>query len=62
MKKPERPAALRSLEELADLLEVMEAVVAARGYSWEQLMAVKDEKKAARGGFAEKLLLLEVSE
>jgi predicted house-cleaning noncanonical NTP pyrophosphatase (MazG superfamily) len=52
----------KSLEELADLLEVMEAVVAARGYSWEQLMAVKDEKKAARGGFAEKLLLLEVSE
>ena len=51
-----------SLEELADLLEVMEAVVTARGYSWEQLQTVKAEKKAARGGFAEKLLLLEVSE
>ena len=52
----------KSLEELADLLEVMEAVVTARGYSWEQLLAVKKEKKAARGGFEEKLLLLEVSE
>ena len=52
----------KSLEELADLLEVMEAVVTARGYSWEQLLTVKAEKKAARGGFEEKLLLLEVSE
>ena len=52
----------KSLEELADLLEVMEAVVVARGYSWEQLLRVKAEKKAARGGFEEKLLLLEVSE
>lgn len=52
----------KSLEELADLLEVMEAVVTARGYSWEQLQTVKAEKKAARGGFAEKLLLREVSE
>ena len=52
----------KSLEELADLLEVMEAVVVARGYTREQLKAVKAEKKAARGGFADKLLLLEVSE
>ncbi len=52
----------KSLEELADLLEVMEAVTKARGYSWEQLQAVKAEKKAARGGFEEKLLLLEVLE
>ena len=52
----------KSLEELADLLEVMEAVVTARGYTWDQLLSVKTEKKTARGGFAEKLLLLEVSE
>lgn len=52
----------KSLEELADLLEVMEAVVTARGYTWEELLAVKAEKKAARGGFEEKLLLLEVTE
>lgn len=52
----------KSLEELADLLEVMEAVVTARGYTWEELLAVKAEKKAARGGFEDKILLLEVSE
>ncbi len=52
----------KSLEELADLLEVIDAVIAARGYTWEELLAVKAEKKAARGGFEEKLLLLEVSE
>ena len=52
----------KSLEELADLLEVMEAVVAARGYTWNQLQAVKTEKKVARGGFADKILLLEVAE
>lgn len=52
----------KSLEELADLLEVMQAVVAARGYTWEQLLTVKEEKKTARGGFADKILLLEVSE
>ena len=51
----------KALEELADLLEVMEAVVTARGYTWEQLLAVKEEKKAARGGFEDRLLLLEVS-
>lgn len=52
----------KSLEELADLLEVMEAVVTARGYTWEQLQSVKETKKVARGGFQDKLLLLEVSE
>lgn len=52
----------KSLEELADLLEVMEAVTKARGYTWEQLLAIKEEKKSARGGFEDKLLLLEVSE
>ena len=33
----------KSLEELADLLEVMEAAVKARGYTWEELIAVRDE-------------------
>ena len=52
----------KALEELADLLEVMEAVVAARGYTWEQLQKIKAEKKAARGGFHDRILLLEVAE
>ena len=52
----------KSLEELADLLEVMEAVVSARGYTWEALMAVRDEKRQNRGGFQKRILLKEVIE
>lgn len=52
----------KSLEELADLLEVMEAVVKARGYTLEQLYAIRDEKKAKRGGFNDRILLCQVSE
>ena len=52
----------KSLEELADLLEVMQAVVEARGWSWEQLEQVRQEKAAQRGGFARKILLKEVIE
>lgn len=52
----------KSLEELADLLEVMEATVIARGYTWEQLLQVRDEKRDQRGGFANRILLQEVIE
>ena len=52
----------KSLEELSDLLEVMRAVVKARGWSWEQLEQVRQEKAAQRGGFEKKILLKEVSE
>lgn len=48
----------KSLEELADLLEVMEAVALARGSTWEQLMQIKGEKRAARGGFEDRILLI----
>ena len=52
----------KSLEELADLLEVMRVVVKARGWSWEQLEQVRQEKAARRGGFEKKILLKEVKE
>ncbi len=52
----------KSLEELADLLEVMRAVVKARGWTWEQLEQVRQEKAAKRGGFEQKILLKEVIE
>lgn len=48
----------KALEELADLLEVMEATVKARGYTWAQLLELKDAKKAARGGFEDRILLI----
>ena len=52
----------KSLEELADLLEVMQAVVQARGWTREELDQVRQEKAAERGGFEKKILLKEVIE
>ena len=46
----------KSLEELADLLEVMQAVVKARDWTVEELEQVRAEKAAKRGGFEKKLL------
>lgn len=52
----------KSLEELADLLEVMRAVVKARDWTWEQLEQIRQEKAAKRGSFGQKILLKEVIE
>ena len=52
----------KSLEELADLLEVIQAVVKARGWTVEELEQVRAEKATKRGGFEKKILLREVRE
>ena len=52
----------QDIEELADLLEVIRAVVIARGYSLEDLERVRTEKAAKRGGFEKRILLKEVTE
>lgn len=52
----------KSLEELADLLEVMRAVVKARGWTLEDLERARADKAARRGGFEKKILLKEVIE
>ena len=52
----------KSLEELADLLEVMGAVVKARGYTWDDLTCVRKEKRTQRGAFDQRILLKEVIE
>lgn len=52
----------KSLEELADLLEVVQAVVKARGYTLEELEQIRVEKAAKRGGFEKKLILKQVIE
>ena len=52
----------KSLEELADLLEVMGAVVRARGYTWDDLTRVRKEKREKRGGFDQRILLKDVFE
>lgn len=50
----------KSMEELADLLEVIRAVIAARGSSVEEVEAIRRNKAAKRGGFEKRVLLTEV--
>ncbi len=52
----------RSLEELADLAEVLYAVAEARGYSREALEQVRLDKAQKRGGFRQRILLESVEE
>ena len=52
----------KSLEELADLLEVIQTVVKARGWTVEDLERVRADKASKRGGFEKKILLKEVRE
>lgn len=46
-----------SLEELADLLEVLYAVTEARGYTREELERVRAAKAADHGAFRKRILL-----
>ena len=50
----------QSLEELADLLEVIYAATEARGFTREQLEQVRADKEEKRGVFRKRLLLREV--
>ena len=52
----------KSMEELADLLEVMRAVALARGSSIEEVEEIRRHKAEQRGGFERKILLEEVVE
>ena len=52
----------KNLEELADILEVVYAAAVARGYTVEELEALRAEKAKKRGGFEKKILLIEVNE
>ena len=52
----------QNIEELADLLEVIQAAAIARGYTLEDLERVRAEKAAIRGGFSKRILLKEVYE
>ena len=47
----------KSIEELADMLEVMYAIAEARGWSVSELEAVRSEKAEKRGGFRDKIYL-----
>lgn len=47
----------KSLEEMADILEVLFAICEARGFTVQELLAKKQEKVQERGGFVEKIFL-----
>lgn len=49
-------------EELADLLEVLQALVKARGLSWEELEEIRARKREKRGGFDKRILLKTVTQ
>lgn len=51
-----------SLEELADILEVIMAVVRLSGYTMEELEDIRQKKAEARGAFRDRLLLKYVLE
>lgn len=52
----------KSQEELADMLEVMMSIAEARGYKWEDILAIQQEKRTKRGGFSKKIILLSTEE
>ena len=52
----------KSLEELADLLEVMMAAAEARGHAFAEVEAIRRKKAEKRGGFRERIWLESVSD
>ena len=52
----------QNIEELADLLELIQAATIARGYTLEELESVRAEKAKKRGGFEKKIFLIDVAE
>lgn len=50
----------KNLEELADMMEVVFGLAHQLGYSEEELIAKRNEKLAARGGFKEGIVLKKV--
>jgi predicted house-cleaning noncanonical NTP pyrophosphatase (MazG superfamily) len=49
-----------SIEELADMLEVIYSIAESKGYSQHQLEAIRKEKEGNRGGFKNRLFLMYV--
>ncbi|AGT32414.1 phosphoribosyl-ATP pyrophosphohydrolase [Geobacillus genomosp. 3] len=49
-----------ALEELADVLEIIHALAQCHGASIEQVEQIRAEKAEKRGGFQEKIFLIEV--
>ena len=46
-------------EELANILEVLDAIIEENHFSWENILEIKRAKKESRGGFKKKIFLIE---
>ncbi|MCS0543160.1 nucleoside triphosphate pyrophosphohydrolase [Aeromonas veronii] len=51
-----------AIEELADILEIIHALAIAHGSSITEVEAIREEKEQKRGGFQEKIFLIEVED
>ena len=50
------------LEEIADVYEVLRALVVSENHTWSEIEEIAEDKRIKRGGFAEGLWLLETQE
>lgn len=55
-------SSMESLEELADMLEVIRTLAVVHGATWEELEALREKKAEARGGFQERVYLIDVDD
>lgn len=51
-----------SLEELADMLEVIRALAVVHGATWEELDVLREKKAEVRGAFQERVYLIGVDD
>lgn len=51
-----------AIEELADLLEIIHALSECHGASFEKVEEIRNKKAEKRGGFKEKIFLIEVED
>lgn len=52
----------KSIEEIADIIEVIERIAELRGTSAKELRKIKDEKSEKRGRFEKNLFLIETND
>lgn len=52
----------KSLEEIVDILEVLDALILAHSFNRVSAVLKKKEKREERGGFGKKIFLLEVED
>ena len=52
----------KEIEEVVDILEVLQNIAKARGYSWAEVENIRKEKVEKRGSFNDKIFLEDVIE